>query len=123
MTNEKLTPELMKKAEAAKSPEELLSIAKENGIEDFTEENAKAYFAQLHKSGELSDDELDNVAGGGCHYKDGRLVTTMSNRCKGWELNTKWNMTSRSCYTCKYYTYEHGLWLCNNPINIRKKRR
>ena len=37
-----------------------------------TEEEAKAYFEQLHpKTGELSDDELDNVAGGGCHTKTG----------------------------------------------------
>ena len=34
---------------------------------EMTEEQAKAYFEQFHPvSGEISDDELENVAGGGC---------------------------------------------------------
>ena len=62
----KFTPELIEKAKSAKTPEELLALAKENGME-LTEESAKAYFEQLNpKTGELADDELDNVAGGGC---------------------------------------------------------
>lgn len=60
-----LSKELLEKAKAAKSAEELLTLAKENGVE-MTESEAAEYFAQLHKSGELSDEELDNVAGGGC---------------------------------------------------------
>ena len=77
----KLTPELLEKAKQAKTPEELLALAKENGAE-ITEESAKAYFEQLHKTGELTDDELDNVSGGGCHAKDGRLVVTTTYWCK-----------------------------------------
>ena len=62
-----LTPEMIEKAKAAKSAEELLALAKENGVE-MTVDEAKTYFAQLNpKSGELSDDDLDNVAGGGCN--------------------------------------------------------
>ena len=58
--------ELIKKAKEAKSAEELLALAKENNI-GMTGEQAKAYFAQLHPAaGELADDELDAVAGGGC---------------------------------------------------------
>ena len=58
--------ELLAKAKAAETPEALLTLAKENGIE-LTDEEAKAYFDRLHpQTGELSDDELDNVAGGGC---------------------------------------------------------
>ena len=50
----------------AKSAEELLELAKANGVE-MTADEAAAYFAQLNpKSGELDDDELDAVAGGGC---------------------------------------------------------
>ncbi len=65
--------ELILKAKKANSPEELSDIAKANGVE-ITDEEAKAYFAQLHpKANELADDELDNVAGGGCQAKDGRL--------------------------------------------------
>ena len=58
-----LTSELIAKAKAAKSAEELLALAKENGLE-LTEEEAKTYFAQLNANGALSDDELDAVAGG-----------------------------------------------------------
>ena len=64
-----LTPEMIEKAKAAKSVEELLALAKENNFE-MNEEEAKTYFAQLNpKSGELDDDDLDNVAGGGCGDK------------------------------------------------------
>ena len=56
--------DLIAKAKAAKTVGELMALAKENGTE-LTEESAKAYFEQLHpKTGELSDEELDNVAGG-----------------------------------------------------------
>lgn len=58
--------EMIEKAKAAKSAEELLEIAKANGVE-MTEEEATTYFAQLNpKSGELNDDDLDAVAGGAC---------------------------------------------------------
>ena len=67
--------ELIAKAKHAKSPEELMALAKENGVE-LTEESAKSYFNQLNpKTGELADDELDNVAGGGCQSDNGRLNT------------------------------------------------
>ena len=59
-----LTPELIKKAKAAKSAEELLALAKANNVE-LTEEEAKTYFAQLNANDSISDDELDAVAGGG----------------------------------------------------------
>ena len=59
-----MSKELITKAKEAKNPEELMALAKENGVE-LTEESAKAYFEQLNpKTGELADDELDNVAGG-----------------------------------------------------------
>ena len=62
----KFTPELIEMAKSAKTPEELMALAKENGVE-LTEESAKAYFEQLNpKTGELADEELNNVAGGGC---------------------------------------------------------
>ena len=66
----KMNNELIAKAKQAKNPEELLALAKENGVE-LTEESAKAYFNQLNpKTGELADDELDNVAGGGCQQNN-----------------------------------------------------
>ena len=58
--------EMIEKAKAVKSAEELLALAKENNVE-MTADEAATYFAQLNpKSGELNDDDLDSVAGGGC---------------------------------------------------------
>ena len=81
-----LTPELIAKAKAAQSTEELLALAKENNVE-LTEEEAKTYFEQLNANGAVSDDELALVAGGGLFgiscsndededdtYQDGEVV-------------------------------------------------
>ena len=64
---------LLAKAKEAKTPDELMSLAKENGVE-LTEESAASYFDRLHpQTGELSDSELDNVSGGcGGGYVAGR---------------------------------------------------
>ena len=53
----------MEKARTANSAEELLEMAKVEHIE-LTEEQAAKAFAELHKTGEIADEELDNVAGG-----------------------------------------------------------
>ena len=58
-----ISKELIEKAIQAKTAEELLAMAKAENIE-LTEEEAAKAFAELNKSGELSDEELDNVAGG-----------------------------------------------------------
>lgn len=58
-----LTPELIAKAKTAKSAEQLLALAKGNGVE-LTSEEANTYFAQLSASGAVSDDDLDAVSGG-----------------------------------------------------------
>ena len=55
--------ELIAKLKEAKSADEILVLAKENGVE-LSEEKAKELFAELNASGELSDDDLDKVAGG-----------------------------------------------------------
>ena len=61
-----LTPEMIEKAKSVKSANELLEIAKANGVE-MTPDEAATYFAQLNpKNGELNDDDLDSVAGGAC---------------------------------------------------------
>ena len=43
----KFTPEMIEKAKVTKNIEELQMLAKENGIE-MTDEEAKAYYEQLH---------------------------------------------------------------------------
>ena len=62
----KFNAEMIERAKTAKHSDELLAMAKENAVA-MTEEEAKTLFAQLNpESGEICDDELDNVAGGGC---------------------------------------------------------
>ena len=59
-----LNKELLEKVKKMKTPEELLAFAEENGIE-MTKEKADAYFKQLGtSSGNIADDELENVSGG-----------------------------------------------------------
>ena len=63
--------ELIEKAKKTKTVEELSALA--NGT-DLTGEEAKSCFARLHpENGALSDEELENVAGGGCSANDGYL--------------------------------------------------
>ena len=59
----KFSNEMIEKAKTAKSAEELLELAKAENI-NFTAEEAAKAFAELNKTGELSDEELDNVSGG-----------------------------------------------------------
>ena len=58
-----VSKELLEKARTANSAEELLVMAKAESVE-LTEEQAEKAFAELHKTGEIADEELDNVAGG-----------------------------------------------------------
>ncbi len=83
----KFTAEQIEKAKQAKSAEELITLAKENKIE-LSAEEAKEYFERLNKSGEISDEELDNVAGG----------------CGG----------TRECAFCGYPISEKDGWVCRS---------
>ena len=128
-----LNNEILAKAKAAKTPEELIEIASENDVE-MTEEGAKAYFDLLHpKTGEMSDDELDNVAGGACYRGDGRMVTTVANLCREWRCKKDGSRMESDhrpicckcgktafCSNCKFCTYEKGLWLCNHESNRKR---
>ncbi len=94
--------ELIAKAKKAKSVEELMALAKENNVA-ITEEDAKMYFEVLHpKTGELSDEELDNVAGGGCYAPGGNLLTTIGHGCKYYEEGRKTGAKG-TCCRCKYW--------------------
>ena len=62
------TAEQLTKAKAAATAEELITFAREEGVE-VAEEDIRAWFEALHKEDEsageaLADEELDNVAGG-----------------------------------------------------------
>ncbi len=130
-----MTNEMIQKAKECKSAEELLALAKENGVE-MTAEEAEAYLAELGTEGEMSDDELENAAGGGCHNKEGRLVVTTKHSCDFWAHKQCgkgaqgckciggydhgcYMPVERCCETCKYCTYEKALWLCNHEANVK----
>ncbi len=55
--------EVIEKAKQAKTADELIKIAKAENIE-LSAEQAENVYKELQKSGELSDEELDNVSGG-----------------------------------------------------------
>lgn len=134
-----ITPEMMEKAKNAKNAEELLALAKENGVA-MTEEEAQMYYSQLNPtSGELSDDDLDAVAGGGCQSSSGRTVVTSGCSCftgefqtilnrwsKEWEnassiertdnvlLRYQWYKYSgpETCGRCRFLEFEGGTGVC-----------
>ena len=55
--------ELLKKLKAAKSAEELVEMAKAEGAE-IAPDKAEELFAKLNAEGEISEEELDAIAGG-----------------------------------------------------------
>ena len=127
-----MNKELLAKAKETKTPEELMAFAKENNME-MTEERAKAYFDLIHpKTGDIPESELDNVSGGGCH-NGGRLVVSAMHYCDEWRCKddgSQWVIdgmleccktcrVAAYCHSCQYCTYEKGLWLCNNPVNMK----
>ena len=63
-----ITKEMLEKAMKCKSAEELMALAKSEGIE-LTKDEAEAYMAELADV-ELDGREMKNVAGGTCYMAD-----------------------------------------------------
>ena len=84
------TNEMIKKAQKAASAEELIQIAMAEGI-SLSAEDAERYFAFLHESKELTENELEAVSGG---ELDG----------KGSRPTPKYNDSQR------VYWYDHGVY-------------
>ena len=88
------TKEMIAQAKNAESAEALQALAKENGIA-MTQDEAKDYFDRLHKEGALSDEELENVTGGGCFSRDPNEPKYIRNdhnqRCEHWVCRTDGN--------------------------------
>ena len=110
--------EMIEKAKTVKSAEELLELAKANGVE-MTADEAATYFAQLNpKSGELDDDELDAVAGGACARTEqaNNAKEAVNNmpcpRCGAvgeWALLHKFkNNTDFYCANCKVIVWTYA---------------
>ena len=88
------TAEQLEAAKAAKSPKELVIMAKEQGHE-ITLEQAAVFL----KQGELADEELANVAGGGCLYEPNYAKCP---NCRSEDLKVFFmeNGTDFECKTC-----------------------
>ena len=95
--------DIIVKAKSCKSVEELIALAKENGAE-ITSEQAEEYFKSMHNSGEISDEELDNVTGGGCYDHHGYLYTTIGYGCEHYEERGDFGVAG-TCCRCKYWAY------------------
>ena len=103
-------------------------------LEAFMEKNGEAALGNM-ASGELSDDELDDVAAGkkcGTVYKDGHPVVSIGNGCEHFRCGKckkddayavgnwcRYCMTHRSCLTCNFCEYKGGLWICFNPVRVK----
>ncbi len=119
---------IIKKARNCKSTEELIALAKENGAE-LTCEQAESYFKSMHESGELSDEELDNVSGGGCYSDDGYLMTTIGYGCEHFEDYGEGALgVDGTCCRCKYWDQNAASQAivlgqpapCRHPANRKK---
>ena len=102
-----LTSKMKHVAMQAKSVEELLKLAEAYGYE-VSKEEAEEIYAELNQEEALADEELENVAGGGCYSTSihGYLIVTSVNRC---ELFLQ--SGSRSGSTCSgcHYAFLDGL--------------
>ena len=145
--NELSVQELIEKTKEAKSAAELIALAKENGTK-ITPEEAANYFTKLNPpSGSIADEELENVAGGGCYNSDGRLIVTDWNSCEHWSCikcghslqeheeilpdyseggttsvlycppNRIYNRARSSCGGCGHCSASGGYIVCNHPAN------
>lgn len=105
--------ELIEKAKETKNAEELLELAKAYNV-DLTVEEANAYFTKLNSQmGELDDDELDNVSGGGCSSTDNEgLAPTESQLYVGQKVYLKEpGHTFGSCYCTNRVCGSSVFWI------------
>ena len=128
--------ELLEMAKRANSAEEFFALTKESNVE-FTQEQAEAYFEQINNPCELSDDELDNVAGGTVYDHEGRPAVKYNDFCERWvcpycggsvidiqrpgrygrhtcEYNSRSKVVA-ICSFCKYSIYDDGQDFCDHP--------
>ncbi len=124
-----MNEELIAKAKQADSPEEIMKIAEENDIE-MGKEEAEMIYKQLHTSGEVSDEELESVAGG-CTGSGGKTIVTSACKCFTGQfeqvkvghysdLGSVWSSFSGSgghgekkvCGECTHLTFKNGIGYC-----------
>lgn len=125
MKDMNLTPELISKAKTAKSVEELIKIAEGEGVK-LDEKDAASFFTKLNQpGGELSDEELDAVAGGCGSDEPSYPVHDWEDNCEhqqnlGWD--PFWNGT---CCLCIYSGDDNDACetiRCHYPTQVRFPR-
>ncbi len=97
-----MNEKLIEKAKKAASAEEILEIAKENDIY-MVKQEAEMIYKQLHTNAEVSDEELESVAGG-CTGSGGKTIVTSGCKC----FNGKYERISG--ITLKDGGMIRGLW-------------
>ena len=100
--------EWRKDTQEVASPEELRCLAEKNGI-TLTEVQAQKAYAQLHAPGELSDEELGNVAGG-CSQG---LSAAKQIYVSGFQLGYKCSKCGYDCWRELYASPNAKWWQCD----------
>lgn len=98
--------------------EQVKEEAKKRFDKDLTDEQAQA-FLEAHPAGELQDEELADVAGGGCGSdpeprKPQPVPVCAADCCSKFEFGRS---SYRECKNCKYCYFNQGTrecW-CNHP--------
>ncbi len=121
--------ELIEKARQAASPEEIMKLAEENDVY-MVKEEAERIYDQLHASGEVADEELESVAGGGCSGSGGKTIVTSGCECFTgqfkkinsddaggiFDLRRNWYDFARrdvpSCGECIHLEFKSGIGYC-----------
>lgn len=120
----KLEEELLNEAKNCKSEEELIELASKNNI-NLTNEEAHSIYSTLSKSGELSDNELENTNGGSpCgdlynsgstpKYKVDDILTYEGNKVRVVQvLNNETYGNSWTSYYGNAFSYIVEIIVCN----------
>ncbi len=70
-------------------------------------------------TGELTEEELQNIAGDDCKKGDKTVVSAL-NWCDYYKVGK--SKGDSSCGTCAYFSYEKGLWLCDRENMMKKEK-
>ena len=104
--------DLLCEAKKTKSVEELIALLEKNNI-SITREEASVYFNKLNsKKGEVNDDELDSVSGGGCKQSSPSYSSPTENRLSIGK--TVWLKNEGHCSGAASF-YKPST-LCINPV-------
>lgn len=115
------TKEQMDRILMAKSADELMALAKEYDVALSEVEAAEAMKKIDAKSfGEISDDDLEAIAGGST-YKDGYMVVTVGYSCEYYMNRPGVGGIQGTCFNCDFHrNFHEGVEICANTHNMQK---